>query len=286
MAVSAPTDKRFRRAHASPARRRRLFDFSTRQVVQAALFTGVVAYGGYRGVNLLLTNEALAIGPGHIRLSGNTALSKDDVLSRLEGLHGLNTMTVGLEEWRQRVLESPWVEAAVIRRVFPNNVVVNIVERQPMGLGRLGSDLYLIDERGAVIDEHGPDYGEFDLPLIDGLAVGEPSSARGLVIDEGRAALAGRLLAALQGRPDLFERVSQIDVSNPRDAVVILKGETVMIRIGTDHFVERLQAYLDIAPTLQDQVPLIDYVDVRFGERVYVGQQPLRGGGRKIAGGG
>ena len=284
MAVSAPTDKRFRRAHASPARRRRAFDLSIRQVVQAALFAGVVAYGGYRGVHLLLTSEALAI--GHIRLSGNTALSNDDVLSRLEGLHGLNTMTVDLERWRQKVLESPWVEAAVIRRVLPKDVVVSIVERRPMGLGRVGNELYLIDERGAVIDEYGPNHVEFDLPLIDGLAVGKSSRAGVPVIDEGRAVLAGRLLAALQGRPDLVERVSQIDVSNPRDAVVILKGDTVMIRIGTDQFVERLQAYLDIAPTLQREVPRIDYVDVRFGERVYVGQQPLRDGGRKIAGGG
>jgi cell division protein FtsQ len=283
MAVSAPTDKRFRRAHASPARRRRLFHVSARQVVQAALFAGVVAYGSYR-VHLLLTSEALAI--GHIRLSGNTALSNDDVLSRLEGLQGLNTITVDLEEWRQKVLESPWVEAAVIRRVLPKDVVVSIVERRPMGVGRVANDLYLIDERGAVIDEYGPNHGEFDLPIIDGLVVGKSSPAGGPVIDEGRAALAGRLLAALQGRPDLVERLSQIDVSNPRDAVVILKGDTVMIRIGTDQFVERLQAYLDIAPTLQREVPLIDYVDVRFGERVYVGQQPLRGGGRKIAGGG
>jgi cell division septal protein FtsQ len=155
-----------------------------------------------------------------------------------------------------------------------------------MGVGRIGSALYLIDARGAVIDEYGPNHGEFDLPLIDGLAVGRSSSARGPVVDEGRAALAGRLMAALQERPDLAERVSQIDVSNPRDAVVILKGDTVMIRVGTDQFVERLQAYLDIAPTLRGQMPQIDYVDVRFGERVYVGAQPLRGGGRKIAGGG
>ena len=284
MAVPAPTDKRFRRAHASPARRRRPLGLSTRQVVYTALFAAVAAYGGYRGVDLVLTNEALAI--TDFTLSGNTALSGDDVLSRLDGLRGLNTMTVDLEEWRLKVLESPWVEAVVIRRVLPGAVDVSIVERRPMGVGRIGSALYLIDARGAVIDEYGPNHGEFDLPLIDGLAVGRSSSARGPVVDEGRAALAGRLMAALQGRPDLAERVSQIDVSNPRDAVVILKGDTVMIRVGTDQFVERLQAYLDIAPTLRGQMPQIDYVDVRFGERVYVGAQPLRGGGRKIAGGG
>jgi cell division septal protein FtsQ len=284
MAVPAPTDKRFRRAHASPARRRRPFDLSSRQVAYAAVFIAVVAYGGYRGVDLVLRSKALAI--TDITFSGDTALSGDDVRSRLEGLYGLNTMTVNLEEWRLNVLESPWVEAVDIRRVLPGALDVSIVERRPMGVGRIGSALYLIDERGVVIDEYGPKHGNFDLPLIDGLAVGGSNSASSPAVDEDRAALAGRLMAALQGSPDLAERVSQIDVSNPRDAVVILKGDTAMIRVGTDQFVERLQAYLDVAPTLRGQVPNIDYVDVRFDRKVYVGAQPSRGGGRKIAGGG
>ena len=59
---------------------------------------------------------------------------------------------------------------AAIRRVFPGTVAVAISERQPMGIGRIGDDLYLIDDRGGIIDEFGPNYAEFDLPIIDGLA--------------------------------------------------------------------------------------------------------------------
>jgi len=256
---------------------------SRRHLTFAAIVTVVVVYGGYRVAHLALTTEALTI--THITLSGHTALSDDDVRSRLEGLRGLNMITVDLDEWRQKVLESPWVETAAIRRVLPGSVDVAIVERQPMGVGRIGGALYLIDQRGGIIAEYGPSHGEFDLPLIDGLAVGGPDSTRGPAVDEGRAALAWRLMASLQGRPDLAERVSQIDVTDPRDAVVMLEGDTALIRVGMDQFAERLQAYLDMAPTLRDQVPQIDYVDVRFGERVYVGPQRSRGVGRKIPGG-
>jgi cell division protein FtsQ len=256
---------------------------SGRQLAYASLFTVLLAYGCYRVVQLVVTNEVLTI--TSITLSGDVALSGDDVRSRLEGLRGLNMMAVDLEEWRQKVLESPWVEDAGIRRVLPGSVDVKIVERRPIGVGRIGSGLYLVDDRGIVIDQYGPVHGEFDLPLIDGLAAGAPSSARGPVVQEDRAVLAGRLMAALQGRPDLAARVSQIDVTDPRNAVVILEGDTVLIRLGSDQFVERLQAYLDVASTLRGQVPQIDYADVRFGERVYVGSTP-RGGGRRIAGGG
>jgi hypothetical protein len=44
--------------------------------------------------------------------------------------------------------------------------------------------------------------------------------------------------------------------------------------------VERLQAYFDLAPTLREQVPSIDYVDLRFDERVYV--RPAKRGASEV----
>ena len=78
------------------------------------------------------------------------------------------------------------------------------------------------------------------------------------------------MLAALQARPDLAHRVSEIDVSDDRDAVLILKGDTALVRVGTEQFVERLQSYLDLAPALRERVAAIDSVDLRFDQRVYV----------------
>ena len=46
-----------------------------------------------------------------------------------------------------------------------------------------------------------------------------------------------------------------------------------------DQFVERLQSYLDLVAALREKVPQIDYVDLRFGERVYVRPQKRSGGG-------
>jgi cell division protein FtsQ len=195
-------------------------------------------------------------------------------------------LLVSLEEWRQKVLTSPWVEDAALRRVLPGTVDVVIAERQPMGIGRIGHALYLLDRHGGVIDEFGPNHAEFDLPLIDGLAARQRAGTAEPALDEGRAALAVRLFASLQGRPDLAERVSQIDVSDVRNAVVILRGDTALIRVGEDQFAERLQSYLDLASALREKVPQIDYVDLRFGERVYVRPQApglraqrARGGG-------
>lgn len=266
MAVSAPADKRFRRAHVSPARRRGRFDMSWKRAAHVAVIGAFASYACYRGAVLAFSADALTV--NRITVSGNTRMSSGEVLSLLDGLNGRNMVLVDLEGWRQKLLASPWVADAAIRRVLPGTVDVAISERDPVGIARLGTGLYLIDHRGFIIDEFGPNYAQFDLPIIDGLAAVKQED--GSLIDEGRAALVTRLLASLQSRPDLAKRISQIDVTDLRDAVVILKGDTALVRIGEDQFAERLQSYLDLAPALRERVPDIDYVDLRFGERVYV----------------
>jgi cell division protein FtsQ len=268
MAVSAPADKRFRRAQVHPARRRSWVP-SWRAAVMASLAVAAAAFGLYRAADIVDAAEALTI--SRITVDGTRRMSSGEVLALLEGLRGTSMVTADLESWRQKLLDSPWVADAAIRRVFPGTVTVAIEEREPLGIGRIGGALYLIDQSGTIIDGFGPNYAEFDLPIIDGLAAA-PSDNGGL-IDQARAALAGRVLAELQRRPDLAQRVSQIDVTDVRDAVVILEGDSALIRVGDERFVERLQSYLDLAPRLKEQVPQIDYVDLRFDERVYVRPQ-------------
>jgi cell division protein FtsQ len=266
MPVAAPSDKRFRRSHVRPPRRRQKWSGLSWYLLRTSLAVALGMYAVYRGAQLVLSAEALTV--TRITVSGNVRLSKGEVVALMDGLRGQSMVTADLEGWRARLMTSPWVGSASMRRVIPGTIAVAITERQPMGIGRLGDDLYLIDQRGAIIDEFGPNYAEFDLPIIDGLAA--PPRDGAPLIDEARAALAARLLASLQSRSDLAKRISQVDVSDVRDGVVILKDDTALVRLGDDQFVERLQSYLDLAPALRERVNGIDYVDLRFDDRVYV----------------
>jgi len=275
MPVPAPSDRRFRRARVTPTRKPRLFGLSWWKAGRAAVLLAVILYVGYLAAREVSNADALTI--TRITVSGNSRLSKGEVVALLDGIHGANMLTVDLESWRQKVLSSPWVADAAVRRVLPGTVAVVVAERQPMGIGRVNDDLYLIDDRGGIIDQFGPNYAEFDLPIVDGLAAAPRDD--GALIDETRAALAGRVLASLQSRPDLARRVSEIDVRDVRDAVLILKGDTALVRVGTEQFAERLQSYLDLAPALRERIAAIDYVDLRFDERVYVRPQSKRSAG-------
>lgn len=264
--ITAPADKRFRRAHVKPAGKRRIGFRHVWQLVRTVTVIGLMTYGGWRATALLLGAPVLQV--AQVTVRGNERLSTGEILALVDGLPGRNLLTLRLERWRQRLLSSPWVEDATLRRVLPAKVEIVVRERRPIGIARLNRALYLVDARGIVVDEFGPNYADLDLPIIDGLA-NAPSEAAAIV-DESRAALASRLIMALETQPDLARRVSQIDVADVHDAVVILKGDTAMLRLGEEEFVDRLQGYLDLAPALRERISEIDYVDLRFDERLYV----------------
>jgi cell division protein FtsQ len=264
--IAAPADKRFRRAHVKPSRRRGLSPKQAWLAARIAMVLAVTVFGGWRGTALVMGAPALRVSSVSIR--GNEQLATGEVLSLVADLRGRNILTIALDDWRQRLLASPWVADATLRRVLPSRIEIAINERDPIGIGRVAGLLYLVDATGVVIDEYGPKYAAFDLPVIDGLSGRSRPADHG--VDADRALLASRVIAALATQPALARAVSQIDVSSPHDAVVVLAGETTLLRLGETDFGERIQAYLDLAPALRERVADIEYVDLRFGDRLYV----------------
>src|SRR5438552_4150125 len=164
-AVAAPADRRFRRAHVKPARRKRTWRAMAWPTIRYGLVATVVGLAIYRGAQLSANAHLLEV--NRIVVHGNERLSKGEVLAVLGGLRGESLLWTDLDGWRRRLLASPWVQEAALRRSFPSTVDVVLSERQPIGLARLnGGDMYLVDERGVVIDQYGPQYADFDLPII------------------------------------------------------------------------------------------------------------------------
>ena len=260
------TDKRFRRAHVKPSRKRSPASKHAWMAARLLALAIVLGYAGYRGVTLIAAASSLQI--GHMVVRGQERLSTGEVLALVEGLRGQNILAVDLDDWQRKLLSSPWVESATIRRVLPSTLEISVRERRPMGIGRLGTAMYLVDARGVIIDEYGPAYADIDMPIIDG--IGAPPQDGGSMIDVARAEFAARVIGAISTRPELAKRVSQIDVSDLHDAVLILDGDPALLRLGDTEFVARLQQYIDLAPALHERLHGIDYVDLRFDERLYV----------------
>jgi cell division protein FtsQ len=265
-AVAAPADRRFRRSRVKPSRKRRNWRAVWLPIARYAIVAAVVLYGVSRLTSIAAHAHVLQI--DRIIVRGNDRLSRGEVLAVLNGLRGESLVWADLDLWRRRLLASPWVRDAALRRSLPSTVEVAISERQPIGIGRLRGDMYLVDDRGVVIDQFGPQYADLDLPIIDGLSA-RPGNNDSMT-DEERADLAARVIGALRGKSDIARRLSQVDVTDLHNAAVILKGDPAVIHLGDDQFLPRLQSYLELSTTLRERVPDIDYVDLRFDDRIYV----------------
>jgi cell division protein FtsQ len=263
-AVAAPADRRFRRADA--ASRRRRYGRTAGRVLRWALpVLSACAVLFWLGT-MVLHSELLRV--RRITVSGNSYLSSDEIKSLVDGIRTQNLLQADLAAYRRRLLDSPWVSDARLSRVLPATVTIQITERVPMAIARLGEQVFLVDVTGAVIDEYGPRYSKLQLPFVDGLIVSSKAGASSVPPD--RVQLAASLIAALKPRGDLLKDIAQVDVSNPRDAAVMFDGDPAWLHLGDTRFVERLQNYLDLRSTLRERFREIDYVDLRFDERVYL----------------
>lgn len=265
MTVQTPTDKRFHRAHVKPIRRRRLAG-ACRLAIRAVGMMAVTGLGIFWLADVVRDSSLLRINT--LTVAGNDRLSTGEVLALAGELRNQSILLADLDISRERLLTSGWVQDATLRRRLPATIEIAITEREPVMLGRLSGRLYLIDAVGTVIDEYSAAFEKFDLPIVDGLFIGDEAA---VVVDHTRGRLAARVIGVLAGRRDLSDRISQIDVHDPYDVVVLLSGDPALIHLGTQRFVERLQRYLELTPTLRARVPKIDYVDLRFERRVYVG---------------
>jgi cell division septal protein FtsQ len=263
--VAAPSDRRFRRPENRPGTRKRLGQLAWR-IGRVVAVIGVTGTAGIWTARALLESSLFNV--KHIVVHGNARLSAAAVESLLTGIRSERILTIDFEAYRKRVLDSPWVADVSMRRILPSTVELRLIERAPMAVARLGPQLYLVDHAGVIIDEFGPQYRDFDLPIVDGLV---RTVGRGApVADAARVQLTGRFLDALGARPEFRRRISQIDVSNAHDLVAILDGDPAALHLGDTQFVERLNTYFEISQTLHDQFSDVEYVDLRFDERVYV----------------
>ena len=279
MSVTAPADRRFRRSPVPATRRRHPRARPLWRVAKAAALAGLLAGAVLWAAPAAVDLPWLRV--QHIQVLGNQRVHAGEIAALLEGMTGQGLLAVDLDRWRSKLLASAWVADATLRRRLPGTILVELRERVPMGIARAGGNLFLVDAAGTVIDEYGPRYADCDLPIIDGLIV-TPVSAPPEV-DRTRGQLVSRLMSELRARPDLARLVSQIDAGHPHDVRVILDGDPAIVRLGETEFTGRLDSYVRLQAALREQVPDIDYVDVRFGERVYVGVTPAPGAQARTA---
>jgi cell division protein FtsQ len=213
-------------------------------------------------------------GTSSIQATGLAEVSRADMLPVFGEDIGRNIFFVPLAERRKQLEQIPWVEHATVMRFLPDQIRVNLIERQPVAFVRHGQQIGLVDGNGvlltmpvAMMAQH-----HYSFPVLTGIDAGDPLPSR-----RARITLYQRLLGELDSNGQhLSQQISEIDLTDPEDARLLMpeQGADILAHFGEDHFLDRYQRYKAHISEWRQQYPKLAAVDLRYDQQVVLEMQP------------
>ena len=156
-------------------RKKTNFDFAAAsktftEVTAKVILIVACLYGIFAGYRFATDSPYFAV--NKVTWVGNQHLSVEELAPWGGPVVGGNIFRVDLGGISQKLAKHPWVQAASIRRVFPQGLYINISERIPFARIQL-DQVYMMDSDGVLL---GPEEKKFyGLPLLTGIAVKNPT---------------------------------------------------------------------------------------------------------------
>jgi cell division protein FtsQ len=166
----------------------------------AALFVGGYVGRTFSRVNGTVTAlmDDAGFGISEVHLAGNRRVAPETILAALGFEPGQSIFNADIQAARQRLEKLDWVASAEVKRRYPDDISVRIVEKLPFALWQSDAGLFVVERGGIIITAKG--VGEFRrLPLL----LGDGGSNASDIVD----AVAQR--RSLETRVKAYQRVSQ-----------------------------------------------------------------------------
>ena len=239
-------------------------------VVSIAGVVGMTA--AYYGAQFLLYSPSmLLLKPDQIELTGNHIVSREAVLQQFVDDRNRSVLRVPLESRRGQLEQIPWVESASVQRILPNRLRIELTERTPVAFVRNGNELALIDAHGVILDR--PRGEELHFPIVTGVSEEVPRDQR-----EKRMQAYEEFIKAIDlVRSGSSDRLSEIDLSNPKDLRVVMTGlanpsdsQAVTIHFGSDEFTGKFKMLIDNFSQWQANAGRVQSIDLQYSRQVVV----------------
>jgi len=220
---------------------------------------------------LLYSPSMLLLRPDQIELNGNRVVSREAVLQQFVHDRNRSILRVPLEARRSQLEQIPWVESASVQRILPNRLRIELTERTPVAFARNGNELALIDAHGVILDRPRGEHLHF--PIVTGVSEDLPRDQR-----EKRMQTYEEFLKDVDlVRGGSSDRVSEIDLSNPKDLRVVMTGlasatdaQAVTIHFGSGEFTGKYKMLVDNFSQWQANAGRVQSIDLQYSRQVVV----------------
>jgi len=259
--------------------RRRKLGGRTWPVYRRLMFWSAVGIAGISaayvvGDFLLNGRSMLLIKPDQIEVTGNHIVAREAVLQQFVHDANRSVVRVPLQARRSQIEQLSWVESASVQRVLPNHIRVDITERTPIAFLRISNQLALIDAHGVILDRpRTSDNVDFHFPIVTGISDDLPRDQR-----EKRMQVYQEFLKSIDLiRGGSSDRVSEVDLANPKDLRVVMTGltnpadpQSVLIHFGNGDFTSKFRMLVDNFQQWQANAGRVQSIDLQYSRQVVV----------------
>jgi cell division protein FtsQ len=143
---------------------------------------------------------------------------------------GTNLFALDTEAAERKLLQSPWIAQARVRRELPRRLRIDLVEREPAALALLGDRLYLVTPKGEPFKPL--ESGEpSDFAIITGVSVAALAENRGSALL--RLAQGIEILETYQKLPLAKQWPAQeVHLADSGDAVLTIGKDGITLELG------------------------------------------------------
>jgi cell division protein FtsQ len=226
----------------------------------------------------LYSPSILLLKPDQIELKGNRIVSREAVLQQFIHDRNLSVLRVSLDDRRSQLEQIPWVESASVQRILPNRLRIELTERTPVAFARNGNELALVDAHGVILDR--PKGEDLHFPIVTGVSEDLPREQR-----EKRMQAYEEFMKDVDlVRGGSSDRVSEADLSNPKDLRVVMTGlaspndaQAVTIHFGSGEFTGKYKMLVDNFSQWQANAGRVRSIDLQYSRQVVVNPDPTAG---------
>ncbi len=196
-----------------------------------------------------------------IRVTGGRKVGGSEIITITDLRRGMKMWKINPKVIEEKVSSHPWVRRVLVRREFPQRVVIQVEEWVAEGIVVLGG-LYYVNAEGFIFKEIAE--GEnVNLPLITGLRWGSiESHARS---DRQRIAEALRL-SDLIGKTS----ISEIHFGNHRGVVIYPVRLPIALRMGWGDWPEKVHRLRHVLTEWRGKEDRLAFLDLSFSDQVVV----------------
>jgi cell division protein FtsQ len=220
---------------------------------------------------LLYSPQMLLLKPDQIELNGNHIVNREAVLQEFVHDRNRSVLRIPLDTRRSEIEQIPWVESATVQRILPNRLRVEVTERTPIAFVRNGGELNLIDAHGVILDR--PQGEDLLFPIVSGVSEDLPREQREKRMQTYQEFLKDAELV----KAGSSDRVSEVDLSNPRDLRVVMTGlasednsQAVTIHFGSNDFRNKYRMLVDNFAQWQANTGRVWSIDLQYPRQVVV----------------